>query len=213
MAVPAASLTMHFTCRTTGRSGTSFRGFRRITEVFPTENAAEWLSLAIPRVHESICVLVRQSGRNQLVLRHDTTVGLRSPSCLQYPASSWRHTTGQWPPIFYLHTHPSCRPITMACVIIAHLSPRVGKSDLLRLFDTVGGLAGSRVGKIELCWRNRSGRSPWQVGMRDWPRLSTELNCRDAGSPPGWRRTRSPLTTESLGSACEHLPRLFDCSN
>ncbi len=38
----------------------------------------------------------------------------------------------------------------MAQLILEQLSPRVGKSDLLRLLDNVGGLAGSRVGKIEL---------------------------------------------------------------
>ena len=38
----------------------------------------------------------------------------------------------------------------MAQLILEQLSPRVGKSDLLRLLDNVGGLSGSRVGKIEL---------------------------------------------------------------
>ncbi|MEX2115002.1 MAG: AAA domain-containing protein [Pirellulales bacterium] len=38
----------------------------------------------------------------------------------------------------------------MPLVVLEQLSPRVGKADLLRLFDQVGGLAGNRVGKIEL---------------------------------------------------------------
>jgi DNA polymerase III delta prime subunit len=38
----------------------------------------------------------------------------------------------------------------MPHVVLEQLSPRVGKSDLLRLVDKVGGLAGNRVGKIEL---------------------------------------------------------------
>ncbi len=38
----------------------------------------------------------------------------------------------------------------MPHVVLEQLSPRAGKADLLRLVDKVGGLVGSRVGKIEL---------------------------------------------------------------
>ncbi len=38
----------------------------------------------------------------------------------------------------------------MPHVVLEQLASRVGKSDLLRLFDNVGGLSGNRIGKIEL---------------------------------------------------------------
>ena len=92
----------------------------------------------------------------------------------------------------------------MSLVILEQLSPRVGKADLLRLFDTVGGLAGSRVGKIELS----GGRASVEVPSGWEDRLARTLD----GATLHGRRITAWASGGEAGSAAgdhEHLQRLI----
>ena len=91
----------------------------------------------------------------------------------------------------------------MSTVILEQLSPRVGKADLLRLFDTVGGLPGVRVGKIELS----GGRASVEVPQGWEDRLARLL---DGATLHGRRVTAwaSGANSDS-DSDQEHLQRLI----
>jgi ATP-dependent RNA/DNA helicase IGHMBP2 len=91
----------------------------------------------------------------------------------------------------------------MPFVILEQLSPRVGKADLLRLFDNVGGLSGSRVGKIELS----GGRASVEVPTGWEGRLTKALD----GAVLHGRRINAWADDGEAGSAAnhDHLQRLI----
>ena len=76
----------------------------------------------------------------------------------------------------------------MPLVILDQLAGKVIKADLLRLFDEVGGLAGSRVGKIELSGGRATVEVPsgWEERLADCWMVPC---CIAAESPPGPART------------------------
>lgn len=91
----------------------------------------------------------------------------------------------------------------MSLIILDQLSPRVRKADLLRLLDNVGGLAGRRVGKIELS----GGRASVEVPGGWEGRLAKALD----GTVLHGRRISAWASGTDAGSASgadEHLPRL-----
>jgi superfamily I DNA and/or RNA helicase len=91
----------------------------------------------------------------------------------------------------------------MPIVILEQLSPRVRKADLLRLLDHLGGLAGSRVGKIELS----GGRASVEVPGGWEGRLAKALD----GAVLHGHRISAWASGDNAGSAGadhEHLPRL-----
>ena len=92
----------------------------------------------------------------------------------------------------------------MPLVILEQLSPRVGKAELLRLFDNVGGLAGSRVGKIELS----GGRASVEVPAGWEERLAKAL---DGVVLHGHRITvwAGGANTENISGDHGHLLRLI----
>jgi ATP-dependent RNA/DNA helicase IGHMBP2 len=91
----------------------------------------------------------------------------------------------------------------MSNVILEQLSPRVGKADLLRLFDTVGGLPGSRVGKIALS----GGRASVEVPQGWEDRLARLL---DGATLHGRRITAWASGPDSKNDPDqEHLQRLI----
>ncbi len=96
----------------------------------------------------------------------------------------------------------------MAQLVLENLAPRVGKSDLLRLLDDVGGLSGQRVGKIEL----GGGRATIDVPTGWEARLAKSL---DGANVQGRRLTAyavslSPAGTTSDSGSTNHLRRLID---
>src|ERR1700712_1070295 len=91
----------------------------------------------------------------------------------------------------------------MPLIILEQLAPQVGKADLLRLLDDVGGLPGKRVGKIELS----GGRASIEVPS-DWAgRLAKALDGAVL-----YRRRISVWTGDARGGGDsgdhEHLQRL-----
>jgi superfamily I DNA and/or RNA helicase len=92
----------------------------------------------------------------------------------------------------------------MPLVILEQLSPKVGKGDLLRLLDNVGGLTGSRVGKIELS----GGRATIEVPSGWESRLAKAV---DGSTLHGRRITAyagGDATSTGSGTDSEHLTRL-----
>jgi len=91
----------------------------------------------------------------------------------------------------------------MPLVILEQLSPRVGKADLLRLLDEVGGLPGNRVGKIELS----GGRATLEVPAGWDARLARSL---DGATLHGRRIVAWAGDSGATGSSSvgDHLPRL-----
>ncbi len=91
----------------------------------------------------------------------------------------------------------------MAQLILEQLSPRVRKSDILRLLDNAGGLAGNRVGKIELSGGHASVEVPsgWEA------RLAKAL---DGATLHGRKLVAwaSQTTGDTSDDGHEHLRRL-----
>jgi ATP-dependent RNA/DNA helicase IGHMBP2 len=96
----------------------------------------------------------------------------------------------------------------MPQIILEQLAPRVGKADLLKLFDTVGGLSGQRVGKIELS----GGRAVVEVPAGWQDRLAKALD----GSTVHGRRITAYAAREATSGAegglghLQKLVRLID---
>jgi superfamily I DNA and/or RNA helicase len=93
----------------------------------------------------------------------------------------------------------------MPLLILEQLSPKVGKGDLLRLLDNVGGLTGSRVGKIELS----GGRATIEVPSGWEGRLAKAV---DGQTLHGRRITAyagRDNTATGSGADAEHLSRLI----
>ena len=93
----------------------------------------------------------------------------------------------------------------MAQLILEQLPPRAGKADLLRLLDNLGGLAGSRVGKIEL----GGGRATIEVPSGWEGRLARSL---DGAALHGRKITAwAPDSNASTDPGDQaHLRRLID---
>jgi superfamily I DNA and/or RNA helicase len=92
----------------------------------------------------------------------------------------------------------------MTLVILEQLSHRVGKADLLRLLDNVGGLTGSRVGKIELS----GGRATVEVPGGWENRVAKAVD----GATLHGRRITAYAGGSDAGAAAsevEHLARLI----
>ncbi len=93
----------------------------------------------------------------------------------------------------------------MALLVLEQLAHRVGKSDLLRLLDTAGGLSGQRVGKIEL----GGGRAIVEVPTGWEDRLAKAL---DGAALHGRRIVAfagSDSEVGSSGGTVHHLQRLI----
>ncbi|HEY2839180.1 MAG TPA: AAA domain-containing protein [Pirellulales bacterium] len=94
----------------------------------------------------------------------------------------------------------------MPIVQLEQLSPKVRKADLLRLFDEVGGLAGKRIGRIEIS----AGRATVEVPSGWEGRLAKAL---DGATLHGrriaaWVEDASPTSGRSRSNEA-HLPRLI----
>ena len=92
----------------------------------------------------------------------------------------------------------------MPFVTLDQLAAKVSKADLLRLFDEVGGLAGSRVGKIELS----GGRATVEVPSGWEERLARLLD----GAVLHRRRVSAwagGADGDKAGADREHLQRLI----
>jgi hypothetical protein len=132
--------------------------------------------------------LQRQSSRADIKPRPQRRLGLA--------------LTAQQSKLVVVVNRPAVGIDAMSRIQIENLASRIGKHDLLQLLDTVGGLPGRRVGKIEL----GGGRATVEVPA-DWQaRVAKAL---DGASLAGRRIRAWPVPDAHRGPGGDHFARLL----